>query len=381
MSGLEFDHLARLVAVGGSRRQLLRAFAATLASSTAGSLLLSACRGADVLSGSVSGENTRIPKPLTSSAASCSEPSGPNHVVGSIADLERHRNEVGVRCPSGNNRLNDFACTSVQVSCAADWTMPSSPLRDDEYGCISVAVTRVHCEPRNIRMSFTTFTPCPPPCCPDTCSAAIEKFKNDQRVHENNHVELHIRQEVDKANRTLSRSPWARGSFEVCGANKAERKTAANDKAVEVGDRVKSELEKAIATAAGKWDEDEQNQIPLPSSDACVPQSPGKRCSKGKCVDCGDAGTSAVSLNSTSQFSLAEEDCALCCPPEAVCCNGACCAASQVCADGQCTAPPQKIYCNCNKKCYTDVNVCLSECKASLGCFIGICGPAQPGQC
>jgi hypothetical protein len=39
------------------------------------------------------------------------------------------------------------------------------------------------------------------------------------------------------------------------------------------------------------------------------------------------------------------------------------------------------VYCACNKTCYDDVNVCLAECKTSLGCFTGICGPAQPGQC
>jgi hypothetical protein len=51
--------------------------------------------------------------------------------------------------------------------------------------------------------------------------------------------------------------------------------------------------------------------------------------------------------------------------------------------NGVCPPPPpgQKIYCNCNKKCYDDPQVCLSECKVTLGCFTGICGPAQPGQC
>jgi hypothetical protein len=47
----------------------------------------------------------------------------------------------------------------------------------------------------------------------------------------------------------------------------------------------------------------------------------------------------------------------------------------------RCQAAPTKIYCNCNKTCYDDVQVCLSECKATLGCFTGICEPAQPGQC
>ena len=49
--------------------------------------------------------------------------------------------------------------------------------------------------------------------------------------------------------------------------------------------------------------------------------------------------------------------------------------------DCECCRPVTKIYCNCNKKCYTDASTCTSECKASLGCFTGICAPAQPGQC
>jgi hypothetical protein len=47
----------------------------------------------------------------------------------------------------------------------------------------------------------------------------------------------------------------------------------------------------------------------------------------------------------------------------------------------ECCQEPTKVYCNCNKSCYDDVNVCLSECKTSLGCFTGICGPATEEQC
>lgn len=44
----------------------------------------------------------------------------------------------------------------------------------------------------------------------------------------------------------------------------------------------------------------------------------------------------------------------------------------------QCSA---KVYCACNGKCYDEVTTCLDECRVSLGCFVGICGPAAPGQC
>jgi hypothetical protein len=38
-------------------------------------------------------------------------------------------------------------------------------------------------------------------------------------------------------------------------------------------------------------------------------------------------------------------------------------------------------YCACNTTCYTDETTCVNDCKASLACFSGICGPATSGQC
>jgi hypothetical protein len=46
-----------------------------------------------------------------------------------------------------------------------------------------------------------------------------------------------------------------------------------------------------------------------------------------------------------------------------------------------CQCCKSKVYCNCNQKCYTSVSQCLDECEATLGCFTGICGPAEPDQC
>lgn len=74
-----------------------------------------------------------------------------------------------------------------------------------------------------------------------------------------------------------------------------------------------------------------------------------------------------------------------CCDSSQVCCNGKCCSDGQICCNGKCLTPNecqgQKIYCICNNTCYNDATTCLSECKVSLGCFTGICGPAEPGQC
>lgn len=47
----------------------------------------------------------------------------------------------------------------------------------------------------------------------------------------------------------------------------------------------------------------------------------------------------------------------------------------------ECCEPSTTVYCNCNKTCYDSVTQCLDECKVSLGCFTGICGPAEDGQC
>lgn len=39
------------------------------------------------------------------------------------------------------------------------------------------------------------------------------------------------------------------------------------------------------------------------------------------------------------------------------------------------------IYCNCNKTYYDDVQKCLQECRAGLGCFTGICEPVSDEVC
>lgn len=49
--------------------------------------------------------------------------------------------------------------------------------------------------------------------------------------------------------------------------------------------------------------------------------------------------------------------------------------------DCECCRPTGKVRCGCTGACYDDALVCLSECKASLGCFTDICMPALAGQC
>jgi hypothetical protein len=46
-----------------------------------------------------------------------------------------------------------------------------------------------------------------------------------------------------------------------------------------------------------------------------------------------------------------------------------------------CEVPAGMTYCFCNKKCYPNGTMCLAECKVSLACNTGICGPATPEQC
>lgn len=46
-----------------------------------------------------------------------------------------------------------------------------------------------------------------------------------------------------------------------------------------------------------------------------------------------------------------------------------------------CLCCKSQVYCACTNKCYTEVGLCIAECRVSLGCFTGVCGPAEPGQC
>ncbi len=76
------------------------------------------------------------------------------------------------------------------------------------------------------------------------------------------------------------------------------------------------------------------------------------------------------------------------------------CPEPRQCIDGTCqcpiTCPPgtrlnpqtcecesSQIYCKCNNQCYSDsdIGLCNTECKVSLGCFDNNCRPAQPGEC
>jgi hypothetical protein len=83
----------------------------------------------------------------------------------------------------------------------------------------------------------------------------------------------------------------------------------------------------------------------------------------------------------------ADETCCdgTCCPDGQECCDGTCCPEGlECCGDGTCKercGSGQKVYCNCNKQCYTSATSCLAECRTSLGCYTGICDPAEPGQC
>jgi hypothetical protein len=72
------------------------------------------------------------------------------------------------------------------------------------------------------------------------------------------------------------------------------------------------------------------------------------------------------------------------CTSSQTCCGGALCV--DPCVDGGPPDPvscqcPQRVYCACNQLCWTDASSCLAHCHASLTCFSGICGPAEPGQC
>jgi hypothetical protein len=70
------------------------------------------------------------------------------------------------------------------------------------------------------------------------------------------------------------------------------------------------------------------------------------------------------------------------CPPGIQqACGNQCCPPNQSCINGQCQEAPSKVFCNCNDTCYDDLDVCLAECKVTLGCFTAICRPAELGEC
>jgi hypothetical protein len=105
------------------------------------------------------------------------------------------------------------------------------------------------------------------------------------------------------------------------------------------------------------------------SCDKCLGTPPGQKCNE-RCKGFGKCPYPSYEKRCTFPT----------CPPPKSFKNGVCQPPPGP-GPGPGPQPGNKIYCNCNKKCYDDPQVCLSECKPTLGCFTGICGPAQPGQC
>jgi hypothetical protein len=77
------------------------------------------------------------------------------------------------------------------------------------------------------------------------------------------------------------------------------------------------------------------------------------------CLDMATLFYSAVALGGADAYDSAQKEDCECCHP----------------------IPAQQIYCGCTHTCYTDPQVCLQHCKATLGCFTDICGPATRQQC
>jgi len=106
-------------------------------------------------------------------------------------------------------------------------------------------------------------------------------------------------------------------------------------------------------------------------------QACGNEC-LGTCQSCVDGQAKAKQCDSTCETCLPYTN--RCEVVKSRLCDGVCCAEGLSCRNGLCL-PPDKYFCNCNDTCYDDVEVCRSECEVTLGCFTGICGPAEPGQC
>jgi hypothetical protein len=97
-------------------------------------------------------------------------------------------------------------------------------------------------------------------------------------------------------------------------------------------------------------------------ADSCRAAYPGlaNTLKRFACYDLASAFYAAVSIMGGEFYAAGQQKACECCKDE---------------------PEPVQVFCNCNDTCYDDVNVCLNECQTSLGCFTGICGPAEPGQC
>jgi hypothetical protein len=350
-----FDELARAAGIATSRRELLRAVAMG-----AGAYMLSRPPLANAL---VLGRPTH----RTARIADACQDS--NSISTPCTQFAAYQEQCGVICPNGN-RKPWSGCTDPNPSASlADYT-PHLARSHGRWCASTRASAHFSVSPVSVSLDWTSSEPV---CCPRACAAEWAKVKEKLDQHEEEHRDL-MEAAAIRAN-----DAWPQ-SFHACGRTRAGAKAALTAKVHSAYYETAHAFEAAL------------NEEPPPPGD----------------FTCTSCGTDATCCNHDGSSCCENTCCAgVCCEPTQTCCsdtccsgeccNGECCGPAEVrcggvcgplCHDGsppdpqtcQCPPPPM-FYCNCNNTCYEDEQLCLAECHVTLGCFTGICGYAEEGQC
>lgn len=176
-----------------------------------------------------------------------------------------------------------------------------------------------------------------------------------------------------------------------------------------VGENCRSCLHDYACGCPGGWDlcgtgvcrhcKDTYND-PLNCGECFNTCNPNESCNGGNCT-CGTSGDCTFQAPTDTccptpsgpacvDVLTDRNNCGACghaCITGAFCCQGKCkeCPFGEMPDPQTCQCPPmpqpQQYWCNCNQTCYTDEGTCFANCHPSLKCFVGICYPANPGQC
>jgi hypothetical protein len=248
-----------------------------------------------------------------------------NDITLDCSQLNSYIAACGVICPDGQRLLGKGGCTNANASANRD-PYDISFSRAGAFWCASATVTATFSA--SPQSSTINFTQSPKACCPQTCTNEINAVEDQLKAHEQAHVK-NINAAIADANKL-----WRNRAFTQCAMTKTKAKAA-------LSSAVTSSYDNTIAALEKKFAAEPAQARPIDCT-KCTPASSNQTCCKGACVNLCPNGA----------------------PPDPATC-----------------ACPNLVYCNCNQTCYSDVTTCLNNCHVTLGCFTGICGPAQPGQC
>jgi hypothetical protein len=285
--------------------------------------------------------------------------------VGSCQKLSDYIQKTGVTDEEGKNHETLAGVTTYNCRSRYNfaWQETRSPGRSI---CVRTTKLRVTFEALG-KVTVIDWRPTEPQTA--ACKREEKRFEDSVVAHEMRHVR-DIKAVVAAANRAWRRKP----PLKACASTQQKAVSALKQKIENGLDAECARITREIKRKAKAFDDSPAGKLPL-------------HCDRCGCPPAGGATLAAQARVCNSQ--CCEGPCAPeggCCPAERVCDGGqVCCPEGLQCVPGtggssSCSAST-KIYCNCNDTCYDDVQVCLSECKVTLGCFTAICAPAKPGQC